>query len=106
MICHDKNIAENPAPYQKDVGIAAEAIVLTASEGGFASCMIGAFDPAGVGEALGLAENLAVQLVIALGKGDEKIALTEAANGEIKYYRDESGAHFVPKRPASEVIIE
>ena len=105
VICHDKSIAESAAAYQRDVGIAAEAIVLSASEADFASCMIGAFNASGVAQALGLSENLAPQLVIALGKGDEKIVLTEAADGEVKYYRDESGVHYVPKRPADEVIL-
>ena len=105
VICHDKSIAENTAPYQRDVGIAAEAIVLTASENGFASCMIGAFNAAGVSAALSLADDLAPQFLIALGKGDEKIVLTEAADGDVKYYRDENGTHYVPKRPASEVVI-
>ena len=85
--------------------ISAEAIVLTASEAGFASCMIGSFDAGKVSEALALADSLAPQLVIALGKGDEDIVLTEAKDGEIKYYRDERGTHFVPKRSADEVII-
>lgn len=106
VICHDRAVAENVAAYRVDVGIAAEAIVLSASEAGFASCMIGSFNAAKISEALSLPEALAPQLVIALGKGDERIVLTEAANGDVKYYRDETGTHFVPKRSADEVIIK
>ena len=105
VICHDRSIAENAAPYRVDVGIAAEAIVLAASEAGFASCMIGSFNAGKVSEALSLADDLAPALVIALGKCDEKIVLTEAANGDVKYYRDAEGTHYVPKRSADEVIL-
>ena len=105
VICHDAAIAPNPAPFLIDVGIAAEAIVLAASEAGFASCMIGSFDADGAKDALALPGELIPRLVIALGKGDETIVLTEAKDGEIRYYRDENGTHYVPKRPADEVII-
>ena len=105
VICHDTSIADNAAPFRVDVGIAAESIALAASEAGFASCMIGSFDAGAVKDALDLADELAPQLVIALGKGDEDIVLTEAKDGEIRYYRDERGTHYVPKRPADEVII-
>ncbi len=105
VICHDKAIAENAAPYRVDVGIAAEAIVLAASEAGFASCMIGSFNAGKVSEALSLADDLAPALVIALGKGDEKIVLTEPVDGDVKYYRDAEGTHYVPKRSADEVIL-
>ena len=105
VICHDREIAANAEPYARDVGIAAEAIVLTASEAGFASCMIGAFSASGVAEALGLSDTLAPRLVIALGKGDETIVLTEPRDGDVKYYRDADGTHYVPKRKAEEVII-
>ena len=105
VICHDRAIAENIAPYRVDVGIAAEAIVLAASEAGFASCMIGSFDAGKVCEALALADGLAPQLVIALGKGDERIVLTDVVDGDTKYYRDAEGTHYVPKRSADEVII-
>ena len=106
VICHDRSIAENVAPYRVDVGIAAEAIVLAASEAGFASCMIGSFDAGAVCEALSLADTLAPQLVIALGKGDERIVLTDAVDGDVKYYRDAAGTHYVPKRSADEVILK
>lgn len=106
VICHDRSIAENAAPYRVDVGIAAEAIVLSASEAGFASCMIGSFDAAKAREILALPDSLAPQLVIALGKSDEKIVLTEVKDGDVKYYRDGEGTHYVPKRSADEVIIK
>ena len=105
VICHDRTIAENVAPYRVDVGIAAEAIVLTASEAGFASCILGSFDAGKLCGTLALPDSLAPQLVIALGKCDERIVLTDVVDDDTKYYRDAEGTHYVPKRSADEVII-
>lgn len=105
VICHDRDIASGIAAYQRDVGIAAQSITLTAVEFGFAACMIGAFDASGVSAALDLPENLLPQLVIALGKGDELVVLTEPKDGDVRYFRDKMNVHFVPKRPLGEVVV-
>ena len=43
--------------------------------------------------------------MIALGRPDEVIELTELdENGSIKYYR-ENGIHYVPKRSIEEIVI-
>ena len=34
------------------------------------------------------------------------MVLTEAVDGQVKYYRDENDTHFVPKRPLDEIIIK
>lgn len=106
VICHDTEIAPNAAAYQRDVGIAAQSVVLAASERGFASCMIGAFNAGEVARILALPESLKPQLVIALGKGDERIVLTGVTNGDTKYYRDAAGVHYVPKRSADDIVIK
>ena len=46
LIITDKNIAPNPSPFDKDVGIAAQTILLSAVEEGYGGCMMGAFDNA------------------------------------------------------------
>lgn len=105
-ICHDLNIAGNAQPFLKDVGIAAQSITLAAAEMGLAACMIGNFVPEKVASALGLADNLVVQLVISIGKGKEEIRLLEVEEGgSTAYYRDEAGVHCVPKRRLEDVIL-
>lgn len=105
VICVDKTIAPNTLPFMKDVGIAAQTILLGATEKNFGGCMIGAFDVEGLCKALGLQESLEPALVIALGKPDHPVVLTQPQNGEVGYYRDEQDVHYVPKRPLEELIL-
>lgn len=93
------------ALYLKDVGIVAATITLAAAEAGLGCCMIGAYNAAGVKEAMQLPENLSPTLVIAIGKPDEKVVLTDAADGKIEYYRDENNVHYVPKRRLEDIIL-
>ncbi len=107
VICQDKNIQESLARFQKDVGIAAQTMLLAAVEMGLGGCMIGNFRAESVQQELGLAENLAPLLIVAIGKPAEKIVLTEVGEGEsVAYYRDENDVHYVPKRRLEDVILE
>ncbi|MCR4789452.1 MAG: nitroreductase family protein [Treponemataceae bacterium] len=106
IICHDLSISPNTLPFQKDVGIAAQTMLLAASEKGLGGCMIANFNKDEVKNAFGLAENLEVQLVIALGKPDEKEILVEISEKDsISYYRDENDLHYVPKRRLKDILI-
>lgn len=107
VICQDKDIQESLARFQKDVGIAAQTILLAAVEMGLGGCMIGNFGADSVRQELGLSENLAPLLIVAIGKPAEKIVLTEVGEGEsVAYYRDENDVHYVPKRRLEDIIIE
>ena len=45
-------------------------------------------------------------LIVAVGKPDEKIVLTEAAPGDsVDYYRDDEDVHYVPKRRLQDVVL-
>ena len=106
VVCIDTALTDTLAPFQKDVGICAQSILLAATEAGFGGCMIGSFAADSVKEALNLSENLSPQLVIGLGKPDEVVELIDAdENGSVAYYR-ENGVHYVPKRPLKDWIIE
>jgi len=88
-----------------DVGIAAQTILLAATERGLGGCMLGAIMKDQLGEALDLPPRLAISLVIALGKPVESVVLEDLpADGSIKYHRDADGVHHVPKRPVTELI--
>lgn len=43
--------------------------------------------------------------VIALGKPKEQVQITKVINNNIKYWRDENGVHYVPKRDLQKLII-
>lgn len=87
-----------------DVGIAAQTILLSAVEEGYAGCMIGAFDPNKVQTYLHLEDHLVPCLLIALGKGRESIQLIDHTDS-IQYYRKD-GVHYVPKRTMDEILVE
>ena len=106
VICQDTALAPDLARYQKDVGIAAEAILLAAVEEGLGGCMIGNFSPERIAQALGLAQELRPMLLVALGRPDETVRLCEVGpDGSTDYYRDEAGVHYVPKRALKDVLI-
>ena len=106
VICADTDVIATAEKFQKDVGICAQSIMLAAAECGFGGCMIGSFSPEEVSKTLSLSQNLIPQLVLALGKPDETVKLTEAAaDGSVTYYR-ENGIHYVQKRDLKDLIIE
>ncbi len=105
VICQDTDIAPNTARFMKDVGIVAQTILLAATEKGLGGCMIGNFSPEEVKDKLGLAENIAPQLIVAIGKPIEKIVITEVQDGKTDYYRDENNVHYVPKRKLEDILL-
>ncbi|WP_191014945.1 nitroreductase family protein [Treponema zioleckii] len=106
VICQDLSISPNTGTFQKDVGIVAQTILLAASEQGLGGCCIGNFNKDKVKEALSLPQNVEVQLILAVGRPDEKIVLVEAKKeGSTAYYRDENDVHYVPKRALEQVLL-
>lgn len=106
VVCIDTSLTESPAPFQRDVGICAQSILLAVTEAGFGGCMIGSFSADAVKAALDIPSHLAPQLVLALGKPDETVELVDMkADGSVAYYR-ENGIHYVPKRPLKDWIIK
>ena len=106
VICQDTNVHPSLARFQRDVGIVAQTMLLAAVEMGLGGCMIGNFSAERVHALLGLPENVQPLLIVALGKPDEEIVLTDAVNGQTAYYRDEADRHYVPKRPLSELVVD
>ena len=97
--------ADAPAP-GVDLGIAAMTLQLAAADTGWAACMLGAFDPNVVNPLLAIPQPWTVRLLVAFGRAAEKIELVEglAPDGP-RYWRDENGTHFVPKRLLSDVLL-
>ena len=106
VICLDGSLAENPAPYQRDVGIVAQTMLLAAAEMGLNGCMIGSFAARELREKLGLPEAIKPQLLLALGEGTDRIVMTDVGeDGSTTYYRDAEDTHYVPKRTLEQLIL-
>ena len=106
VICQNTDWDPDLNRYLRDVGIAAQTMLLAAAEKDLGGIMIGNFSPKKVSEAMELPENIVPMLIVAFGKPDEKIVLTEAENGEsLNYYRDEEDTHYVPKRKLEDIVL-
>ncbi|MHB9035351.1 MAG: nitroreductase family protein [Armatimonadota bacterium] len=103
VILGDTSISKN---FFCDHGIAAQTILLGATEMGLGGCMIASVDRDLLRRNLQISEQYDVLLIIALGKPAETVVLEDVgADGSIKYYRDESGVHHVPKRLLDDLIV-
>lgn len=90
-----------------DHGIAAQSIMLGATERGLGGCMLGALDEGGLRETLSIAPQYEILLALALGEPSEKVVLEDVGpGGDVKYYRDSEDVHHVPKRTLDEIILE
>lgn len=87
-----------------DLGIAAEAITLTAAEEGVGSCMFRSYSKEKMTE-LVAKEGMFPHMVIAFGYPSETVILEDSKDGNIKYYRDTEDNHIVPKLPLDTLII-
>jgi nitroreductase len=89
-----------------DHGIAAQSILLGATERGLGGCMIATVKRQELSQALGIASCHEILLVIALGKPKETVVIDKVElNGDAKYWRDSQGVHHVPKRALDDIII-
>ena len=103
VVLFDRTIAKTPF---WDHGIAAQSILLGAVERGLGGCMFGNIRKDELGRSLGIGEHLEILLVIALGRPKEEVRLVPIGpDGDVKYYRDANGVHYVPKRALEDIII-
>ncbi|MBI9083293.1 MAG: nitroreductase family protein [Desulfobacterales bacterium] len=103
VILGDKNIRQNVGC---DHGIAAQSILLGATERGLGGCMIGSIRQEKLRQVLEIPPHCEILLVIALGKPKESVEIEAVGpEGEIKYWRSDDGTHHVPKRSLDEIIV-
>ena len=106
VICQDLSISSSPTAFQRDIGIAAQTILLAATEKDLGGCMIGNFKRQELKFLLHLEEHIEPNLVLAIGKPAEKILITSVKeDGKTTYYRDETGTHYVPKRSLEDILL-
>ena len=89
-----------------DAGIAAQSILLGATEKGLGGCMLANVRRESLREALRIPERYEILLVLALGKPKEKVVIeTVGPDGDTKYWRDSEEVHHVPKRHLDDIIV-
>ena len=98
VICAKEDI------FTRDVGIAAQTILLSATEIELGGCMIGSYDAEKVSELLDIPAEWKPRLVLALGKPDETVVV-EDAEDSLTYYRDENDVHHVPKLKTKDLLL-
>jgi nitroreductase len=88
-----------------DAGIAAQTILLGAADRGLGGCMIGSVDRERLRVVLGIEDPLEIVLVLAIGEPVERVVVEDLdGDGDIRYWRDESGLHHVPKRSLGKMV--
>jgi len=104
IILGDRKIKESFGP---DHGIAAQSILLGATERGLGGCIIATIRKEKLSQALSIPDQYEILLVLALGKPKEIVKIEPVGpDGNIKYWRDEEGTHHVPKRSLDEIILD
>lgn len=103
LILGDTSISQT---FGCDHGIAAQSILLGATEVGLGGCIIGSIQRPDLARDLGIPDRYEILLVLALGKPKERVTIEPLpASGDIKYWRDAEGGHHVPKRALEDLIV-
>jgi nitroreductase len=103
IIIGDKDIKPS---FGIDPGIAAQSILLGATEMGYGGCIIGSIQRKELANVLSISDQFEILYVIVLGKPKERVIVDRVGgDGDIKYWRDEEDAHHVPKRSLEEIIV-
>ena len=104
IVLGDTEISRN---FGVDHGIAAQSIMLGATERGLGGCILASIRRDALRDILKIPDRYEILLVLALGKPAEEVVIEPVdADGDIKYWRDEAGVHHVPKRARDELILD
>jgi len=104
IILGDREISQS---FGCDHGIAAQTIMLGATEQGLGGCIIGTIQRENLRASLEIPDRFDILLVLALGKPKDRIVIERVdATGDTKYWRDDKGVHHVPKRSLEDIILE
>ena len=104
IVLGNKELTDN---FYVDHGIAAHSILLGAVESGYGGCIIASIKRENLQKHLQIPDVYDILLVLAIGKPAEQVEIVPVnTDGDIKYYRDDIGTHFVPKRSLESLVIE
>ena len=103
ILCADRSVLPNADKFDTDVVIAAEVLMLAATERGLGGCILGSFNRAEIAKLL--PTHVVPKLVLAIGHPDERVELTDPApDGSVTYFRRD-GIHYVEKRRTEELLL-
>ena len=103
VVLHDRDISDS---ILCDDGIAMQNILLGAVAKGLGGCILRSINKTRLSAFLQLPDRFEIIDVVALGKPIETVVITDVGeDGDIRYYRDENGVHYVPKRSLDDLII-
>jgi nitroreductase len=103
IILGDTEIKKN---FGVDHGIAAQSILLGATEKGLGGCIIASIDREGLREVIDIDARYEILLILALGQPKETVVIDPVGpDGDIKYWRDDTQVHHLPKRALDEIIV-
>ncbi len=103
IILGDVSISDS---FGVDHGIAAQSIMLGATEAGIGGCIIGSIKREELRSELKIPGIFEILLVLALGKPVEHVVIEEMKNNDVKYWRTDDKVHHVPKRSIDELILK
>lgn len=99
----DRSISE---AFGFDPGIAAQSIMLGATEAGLGGCMIASIKREDLRAELKIPDRFEILLILALGKPVENVIIDDMKDDDVKYWRDTQANHHVPKRALEDLIIK
>lgn len=103
IILGDKEISPT---FGIDHGIAAQTMLLGATERGLGGCIIATVQRVSLQQALAIPEKYEILIILALGKPKENVIVDPLGpDGDIKYWREPDGTHHVPKRALEDLIV-
>jgi nitroreductase len=103
IILGDTTLADS---FGVDHGIAAQSIMLGATNIGLGGCIIASIKKEELRAELGIPLQYEILLILALGVPVENVVIDDIKNGDIKYWRDVDRIHHVPKRTLDELILK
>ena len=105
IILSDSEKANDYVGY--DCGIAGQSILLGAREQGLAGCMIASVKREQLRSLIHIDIQYKILLVIAIGQPKEDVVIESVGDdNNIRYWRDNTGVHHVPKRHLNDIIID
>jgi nitroreductase len=104
LILGDNKISQSY--FGVDHGIAAQSILLGATEKGLGGCMLSSIQKEEAQKLLNIPPQYEILLTIALGKPKERVVIdTLKPDQDTKYWREKDGTHHVPKRSLEDIIL-